>query len=254
MIQMRAVLLLALATPLTGAALSTFATAVYEQDFAPELDYACTESATGSVAPVTSVCAGDRSWATAYADYGAVEAMGFVGAVWPVNGVSIARAEASFTDAVTFQGPFETGFALFFYETECHIDFTSGAISYVTLSAGNAGGCWFDHDTPTGPAEITFGEPFAFGATAVSIGSHNFGSRFGGVPGSAALQYILVTDAGGNPLPGVSLAPSEGGVLYPLHPLNLETGDLPPPLATPEPALSLVVALALGVLVRARRR
>jgi len=156
-------------------------------------------------------------------------------------------ASGSINDLLTFSDGSLTGSAFvdftFFVQTSgsnsCiyqSLDATAGnqAVPFSSLSYDGSGTATFT----TTPQAVTFGSPFAFGMSAdLSCSS---GSLFL----SLGLEDVLVLNANGNPILGISLT-SGSGTNYPLDSRNI----------TPEPAsLSLLATGILGVFAVIRRK
>lgn len=157
---------------------------------------------------------------------------------------SYGLASGNINDLLTFSDGSSTGpaFVVFDFDVQ-NFDFCS--YSYLDATAGNQAvplsssygeSAMFTFTTT--PQAVTFGSPFAFGMSA------DLGCTFGELQLNLDLEDVLVLNANGNPIPGISLT-SGSGENYPLDSRNI----------TPEPAsLSLLATGTLGIFAVVRRK
>ncbi len=185
--------------------------------------------------------------ARASAGAGQISLSGFAISSQFLGGQSAALASGSINDLLTFTDGSLAGpaFVEFTFGVQndggsCvnqSLDATAGnqAVPLSSLSYDEFGIATF----ATTPQAMTFGSPFAFGMSA-DLGCF----RDGELQFNLSLEDVLVLNANGNPILGISLT-SGSGTNYPLDSRNI----------TPEPAsLSLLATGILGIFAAVRRK
>jgi len=177
---------------------------------------------------------------------GQISLFGFAVSSQFLGGQSAAFVSGSINDLLTFTDGSLTGSAFVEFtfgvqnDTGCvnqSFDATAGnqAVPLSSLSYNGAGIATF----ATTPQAMTFGSPFAFGMSA-DLGCFSHGQ----LQFNLFLEDVLVLNASGNPILGISLT-SGSGTNYPLDSRNI----------TPEPAsLSLLATGILGIFAAVRRK